>query len=142
MKKIVLTCFVLIGSVFSLLAQDKSSNKLTIEITGIEKKQGNVLIAVFNTEDDFLKKPMLKKVAKVEGNTVKVDFEGIANGTYAFSLFQDLNENMELDKGTFGIPSEPYAFSNNASGFMGPASFEDSSFKLEGKEVKQTIKLN
>ena len=140
MKKIILSTFLGVFGTLAGLAQDNSS--LTIEVTGIESQNGNVLVAVFNNETDFLKKPVFKKMAKIDGEKVTVTFENIENGTYAFSLFHDENSNNELDKGTFGIPSEPYAFSNNASGFMGPASFSDSSFKLEGKPVKQTIKLN
>ncbi len=35
-------------------------------------------------------------------------------GTYTASYYLDLNGNNELDKGLFGQPIEPYAFSNGA----------------------------
>jgi len=35
-------------------------------------------------------------------------------GTYTASYYLDLNGNNELDKGLFGQPLEPYAFSNGA----------------------------
>jgi uncharacterized protein (DUF2141 family) len=36
-----------------------------------------------------------------------------------------------MDTKLFGIPKEPYGFSNNAKGFMGPPSFEDAKFVLD-----------
>ena len=140
MKKLFVITAVFFAMAASVVAQDKSN--LDIEISGISEIKGNVLIALYNTSDSFLKAPVDKRIVKVSGDRVEVSFEGLESGVYAFSLFHDVNENKELDKGMFGIPSEPYAFSNNASGFMGPASFEDSSFKVEGTEVKQIIKLN
>ena len=67
---------------------------------------------------------------EVKDKTVTVPCEGLPEGTYALALFQDLNENGTLDTGTFGIPQEPTAFSNDAQGVMGPPSFEECSFTL------------
>lgn len=38
-----------------------------------------------------------------------------------------------------GIPKEPHATSNNATGSFGPPKFEDAKFKLEKKETVITI---
>ena len=46
----------------------------------------------------------------------------------------------EMNLNPFGIPSEPYAFSNNAVGNMGPASWERARFAVSGP-VAQTIRL-
>ena len=35
-------------------------------------------------------------------------------GSYTLALYLDKNKNHRLDKGLFGQPLEPYAFSNNA----------------------------
>lgn len=43
--------------------------------------------------------------------TITVD--GLPTGDFAISLFQDLNQNTELDTGFFGIPKEPYGFSGD-----------------------------
>ena len=48
-----------------------------------------------------------------------------------FTMLVALNN--RLDNYFFGVPREQYGFSNNARGFMGPPSFEDAAFSLEGK---------
>lgn len=142
MKHLALTFILLMVGLSNLQAQDKNGQTVTIEITGIKKMEGNVLVALYNSEDTFLKKPYKVAMAKATGDKVEVKIEGVDKGTYAFSLFHDINMNKKLDKGMFGIPSEPYAFSNNASGFMGPATFADSSFKVDNQNFKQSVKLN
>ena len=47
-----------------------------------------------------------------------------SDGIYAFVVYIRVNLNNKLDKNFVGIPKEPYAFSNNAEGFLGSASFE------------------
>lgn len=60
--------------------------------------------------------------------TTKVSFKDLPDTALAFTVFADLNGNNKLDRSFLGIPQEPYAFSNNATGTMGPAKFEDAKF--------------
>ena len=46
----------------------------------------------------------------------------------------------EMDLNPFGIPTEPYAFSNNAIGNMGPARWGQARFTVTGATA-QTIRL-
>jgi uncharacterized protein (DUF2141 family) len=41
-------------------------------------------------------------------------------GQYAIILFHDENGNGKLDRNALGVPTEPYGFSNNVRGFLGP----------------------
>ena len=45
-----------------------------------------------------------------------------------------------MDLNPFGIPTEPYAFSNNAIGNMGPARWGQARFTVTGATA-QTIRL-
>jgi uncharacterized protein (DUF2141 family) len=47
----------------------------------------------------------------------------------------DRNGNGELDTNFVGIPKEPWAFSNNASGVLGPAKWQQAKFELAGETV-------
>ena len=51
---------------------------------------------------------------------------------YAIGVYIDVNLKNKLDKNFVGIPKEPYAFSNNAEGFLGSPSFENASFVIAG----------
>ena len=46
----------------------------------------------------------------------------------------------EMDANPFGMPTEPYGFSNNAVGNMGPASWDRARFTVSGATA-QTISL-
>ena len=48
-----------------------------------------------------------------ELDNVFVSFENIPAGSYAISVFYDLNNNGQLDKNFLSIPKEPYDFSND-----------------------------
>ncbi len=53
--------------------------------------------------------------------------------------FRDENANQQLDLGGFGIPKEPYAFSNNAQARFGPPKPEATRFVLQAGQNSQTI---
>lgn len=53
----------------------------------------------------------------------------LAADTYAFSAYIDTNGNGKLDKNLFGIPTEPYCFSNNFTPKFSKPGFEDCSFE-------------
>ena len=53
--------------------------------------------------------------------------------TRAIGVSLDTNLNNRLGNYLFGRPREQYVFSNNARGFMGPPSFGDAAFSVEGE---------
>jgi uncharacterized protein (DUF2141 family) len=124
-----LGCLLVLGS-FALYGQH------TVELTirGIEKVQGSVLVAVYNSEESFMKKRIASKKVNVKGKEVTLVFEGISSGEYAISTFHDANGNNKLDTNFLGIPHEPYGFSNDARGSFGPPSFEKAKVKIEGSK--------
>ena len=67
-------------------------------------------------------------------------FENLPAGDYAVKSFHDLNGDGEMTTNPFGMPTEPYAFSNNAVGNMGPARWDRAHFRVSG-ETAQTISI-
>ncbi|MAD96680.1 MAG: hypothetical protein CMB99_05060 [Flavobacteriaceae bacterium] len=126
--------FLLILATTSFSAQE--SYTLTIEIEGIKKQSGNVLVLLSNSEKSFLKDGE-GRTLKVKGNTVTANYK-VAKGEYAFSFFHDKNSNGKLDTNFMGIPKESYGFSNNAKGFMGPPSYQKAKFSITG-DTKVTV---
>jgi uncharacterized protein (DUF2141 family) len=49
-------------------------------------------------------------------------------GEYAVAAFLDMNGNGKQDRNFLGIPKEPYGFSNDARGTVGPAKWRDAKF--------------
>lgn len=122
------------------LAQDAGADiSFTFEVG---QPSGQVMLALFDSEAayDGSGGPVRAQRAEVSGSTVTVRFAGLPAGDYALKAFHDLDGDGEMDTNPFGMPTEPYAFSNNAVGNMGPASWERARFSAEGA-VAQTIAL-
>jgi len=122
-------CILLLGS--GVL---NAQHKVELTIKGIEKVQGSILVAVYNSEGTFMKKHDASQKAKVSGKEVTLVFENVTPGDYAISTFHDENDNSKLDTNFLGIPNEPYGFSNDATGTFGPPSFVKAKVKVDGNK--------
>ena len=138
----------LIGFAFSVLcsvAWAQESSVVQLEITGLKDASGDIYIAVYDSDDDWLGDDtvMRQKVAIAEaldGELVLSELQ-LPPGEYAFSIFYDVNNNGELDTNFIGIPKEPVAISNNARPRFGPPSYEDAVFTLGSEPVIQQIEI-
>ncbi len=120
-------------SAFSF-AQNKYS--VTVVVKGMQQRQGKIYAAISNDANSFPRGGGVKSaVAEVtpEGE-VSLKFEDILEGKYAIVLYQDLNDNKQLDMNG-EIPAEPFGFSNITM-LMGPPSFEQCAFDVnENKAI-------
>ena len=117
-------------------------NQLIVNIDNIKEVKGQVLLGLFNQEEDFLETALINVSVKVTAmDNTKATFSDLPTGYYAISLFHDVNMNNELDKNYMGIPKEGFGFSNNKMGIFGPPSFEDSLVKIEKDTTEITIRL-
>ena len=125
-----------------------NADELTVRVDNI-KEAGEIHIAIYDSADAFEADRGEKggaapgitqgTIEMVEPGSVIYRYE-LPPGTYAIGIFHDANLNNRLDNYFFGVPREQYGFSNNARGFMGPPSFEDAAFLVEGK-TKISISL-
>lgn len=103
---------------------------------------GNLMVAIFDKSNTFLSDKALKErmvdMSKYSDEQLKFD---LPPGRYAVAVYLDQNKNKELDRNFFGLPTEPYGFSNNPKGLMGPPSFAQTSFELSA-DMKLTIRLS
>jgi uncharacterized protein (DUF2141 family) len=121
------------------LAQTAATAKLTVSFPGFKGKSGQMMVAVYQA-DSWLRKPMFSQKVAASPD-MSVVFDALPVGTYAVSVFHDKDSNGALKTGMFGIPAEPYGFSNDAQGHMGPAVFSDASFELAAPGTSLTIKV-
>lgn len=123
-------------SVFSIYAQEKK--QLTVEVLGIDTNTGgNLSVGIFSeAQSQKNSGKVFGKVASMIGKTVPITAQKMSvqiqlpMGKYAVAIFQDENKNNKLDKGMFGIPKEPYGFSNNAKATFSAPKFEKASFSV------------
>jgi uncharacterized protein (DUF2141 family) len=96
---------------------------LVIHVDNVKSTTGQVMVALYDNADAFLKHPVRAEKAQADKAGTTLVFHDVAPGDYGFAVFHDTNENGRLDKNLLGIPTEPMAFSNNVQGRMGPPDF-------------------
>lgn len=101
---------------------------------------GSVMVALYNSEASYGSGAPVAAMAVPADGPVVARFDHLPAGDYAVKSFHDLNGDGEMTTNPFGIPIEPYAFSNNAVGNMGPARWAAARFPVSG-ETAQTISL-
>ncbi len=116
---------------------------LTVEVHHFKNTNGRLKVALFNSEQTYLGD------SQYSGDTIIYDldrvqlvFEELPFGEYAISVYHDENENGVLDANFMGIPTEAYAFSNNAPSRFGPAKYENAKFMVESKSQTHSIQLH
>jgi uncharacterized protein (DUF2141 family) len=125
MKTITVLFFAFILIPFWGYSQDtKATLKINFSTKG---KKGILYVAVYDSSDNFMKVKFKKTNLDMRsGENAQLKIEDLIVGRdYAITSFLDENANLTLDKNAFGIPNEPYGFSNNTKGFFGPPSYDD-----------------
>jgi len=115
----------------------------TFVFEGLRAPAGVVEVALFDAEAAYARRkaPVRSVRAPVSGRSVEVRFDGIAPGRYGAMAYHDVNGDGRLNTNPVGMPTEPYAFSNNARGRFGPAPWTAASFRTGPGETRQVITL-
>jgi uncharacterized protein (DUF2141 family) len=142
--KSIMTALAMATASFSAaaVAQNASGN-LTVTFTGIEEQQGAVLGVMFDSEAAYESggKPVRQIMVKADKAEVSTQLDGLAPGTYAIKLFHDVDGDMKMSTNPYGMPTEPFAFSNNAQGNMGPAKWADAKFEVKAGTNAHSITI-
>ena len=135
-------------SVFSLFLSgptpENSIKKasLTVEIQNVRKLTGAVYIALFKPGKDFPSgKAIDGKKIDAAHNSVQTTFS-VEPGEYAIAVYHDQNGNGKMDTRMFGIPKEPYGFSNDFRPMLSAPKFSDCEFSVGDAGKVMQIKLN
>ena len=125
-----------------LCAPAALASDLTVTVQGIEKPQGTIMLGLFDKATYDGNGSVNGANLTVEGDTVTATFEGLAPGEYAVKLYHDVNDDGEMNTNPFGMPVEPFAFSNDAKGRFGPAKWDAAKFTVGTDPVAHTITMN
>ncbi|MBL8531196.1 MAG: DUF2141 domain-containing protein [Hyphomonadaceae bacterium] len=122
-------------------AQAQQTGTLTIELSGLAP-QGAVMLQLFDSEAGYgAGRGVSARQVAVTSETATIAIEGLAPGQYAFRLFHDVDGDGRMNTNPFGIPTEPFAFSNNARGSFGPAPWSSAVFTVAPGANVQAITL-
>ena len=114
---------------------DESTQSVSIHVSGLKTQSSNLYVAVFDSEDGFPKPEHSRTTTTIPVDAESVEFSLSLpdSSTTGIAIFQDLNSDGKLTKNGFGLPIEPYGFSNNARSTFGPPSFSQAAFKVSEK---------
>lgn len=104
---------------------------LDLTINNVESADGQIRVAVFDSQEGW-KGNSAVRTAVVDAGTgsVTVTLDGLQPGELGIKLYHDADGDGDLDTGSFGIPSEPYGFSNDAPVRFGPPAWKQARFTL------------
>ena len=117
---------------------------LTIRFEDLTAPTGQILISLFASETahDSGGQPVRTGMVKVQGGAPFITLTGLAPGRYAIKVLHDVDGNGQMLTNPFGMPLEPFAFSNGARAQGGPAKWSDASFDVPAgtSETRITFK--
>lgn len=122
MKRLV----VFAGVALAAMSLPSLAHELTLKVDKVKNVNGNLLIAVYDQAANYSSDSqwvVVRKVKVTEG-PIRIPLGDVPTGHYAVKLFQDENDNNQIDKNSTGIPTELYGFSNNG-GSYGQPSFDE-----------------
>lgn len=119
------------------VAEPNADLTVTFE-TGVDT--GAVMVALYDAAGYSGGQPVRALRLDVATGQRTASFTGLEPGEYGIKAFHDVNGDGQMNHNPFGMPTEPFAFSNNAVGNMGPAGWDRARFRVEGATV-QTISI-
>jgi len=125
-----------------MIAPVATAGTLTITLEDIKKTQGSISLGVFDEEGYESGQAVNGANITVDEVTETVTIEGLEPGFYGIKMYHDVDGNGEMNANPFGMPTEPYAFSNNAKGRFGPAKWDAAKFEVTAEGAVQTISIN
>lgn len=142
--KSIFTAIAMSGMSFSAaaVAQDGAAT-LTVNFTGIADQEGSVMGVLVDSEAAYNDKaaPVRMIMVKADKAEIATQLAGLKPGRYAIKSFHDIDGDGEMGTNPYGMPTEPFAFSNNAVGNMGPAKWADASFEVKAGANSHSIEI-
>ena len=111
-----------------------------VHVAGLESTKGDVIVALFDEAGWTSKERITAARVAASATDLTLKLTAPAAGKYGIKAFHDLDSNGEMNK-TFGIPTEPFAFSNDAKASGGPPDFSAAAFDVTAEGAEQTIQL-
>ena len=112
-KKIVLLLLIqIVCGIFLFAEETAEEKKLTVEITNVTSEEGQIILAIYNSSENYDKRIAFQEV-KLKPELDTVIFEtNVPDGEYLVMLVHDINNNGKLDTSFIGMPKEPVGLSN------------------------------
>lgn len=116
---------------------------VNVIVTNLPSNKATLKLYFYNVKANFLVRNhyTLLKYIKPEGRNKVVYPIQLPPGEWAIALTQDLNENDLVDRNLVGIPTEPFALSNNVHPRFRVPTFDDCKFVVSGPTTTVSISM-
>lgn len=124
-----------------LVGTSSFAAELVIKIKNVKHDSGTIYIAIWANEKNWPDgKPFreLSTTAELDVTTARVE---IPQGTYAVSVYQDINDNGQMDNNALGMPKEPWGVSNDAPARFGPPKWKRMIFDVGSEPYVAELNL-
>ena len=126
-------------------ASTASATDLAVHIENLRNSEGDIRVALHQRVDgvDFPDDAgaVAGTFSRAVAGSMRFVFTDLPPGEYALAAFHDQDADGQLGTTVLGIPTEPYGFSNNARGFMGPASFTSAAITVSADDAALSITI-
>jgi uncharacterized protein (DUF2141 family) len=109
-----------------------------VEVQNLRPAQGILMLAAYSDAASFRKAAVTSMQVQPTAETMQIQVCGLVGNAAAFTLFQDLNSNGQLDSNPFGMPIEPWGTSGKPSAFSAPT-WGTAQVALDGKPIVITL---
>ncbi|MVN74788.1 DUF2141 domain-containing protein [Hymenobacter sp. HMF4947] len=125
----------------TVLSNATAPAPVTIVITHLPSPTSAIKLNFYNSSGTFLQagQAALHQTVLPSGQRQAQVQVALPTGDWAVALSQDLNNNGKMDRNFLGIPSEPYAFSNNVRPHFSAPKFDECKFQVTGQAETITI---
>lgn len=117
-------------------AFDQGADTLIVRVHNLESRGGVLRLAVYDQEEGFLQeeaaiasKNILLATTEADPS-LSVEIPDLPFGDYALAIYHDIDENGKLNTNFLGIPTEPYAFSNDPEVKWRSPRFQEARFEF------------
>ena len=112
-KKIVLLLLIqIVCGIFLFAEETAEEKKLTVEITNVVSEEGQIILAIYNSSENYDKRIAFQEVKLKPENDTVIFETNLPDGEYLVMLVHDINNNGKLDTSFIGMPNEPVGLSN------------------------------
>jgi uncharacterized protein (DUF2141 family) len=77
--------------------------------------------------------------APVQAGRARCTIQLPSAGTYAIGLYHDADDDNELDRGVFGVPTEGYGFSRNVGGGLSAPGFAEAALQVAADALVRAV---
>jgi uncharacterized protein (DUF2141 family) len=119
------------------IAEAQPGNTINVVVSGLRNDNGTVRCGLFNSAATFPTdgQEFMGAVGMPANQQATCTFNNVPPGTYAVAYFHAQQGETKLKTGLFGQPEQGYGFSRNATGTMGPPSFNAAAYSYAGGNV-------